>query len=153
MLLRRICPIFALLGASLAASGAQAVPCGPQAEAQLQVAVQGVRSGQGNVTITVYGDRPEDFLASGTKLVRHRVPANAGVTRDCLPLPGPGTYAVAVYHDEDDDHDFDRNFIGLPTEGFGLSNNPRVGFSIPDFEKVRFQAGPGETELAINLKY
>ena len=136
-----------------AASATEDGVCGPDTETRLDVTVTNVRSGDGNVTITLYGDDPDDFLASGTKIVRHRVPAVEGATPDCLALPGPGTYAIAVYHDEDGDRDFGRNLIGMPTEGYGVSNNPKIGLLPPDFEEVKFDVEEGENALSINLKY
>lgn len=127
--------------------------CGPGDETRLEVSVQNVRSSSGNVTITVYGDDRRKFLASGAKLVRDRAPAQAGVTRSCLPVPGPGVYAIAVYHDEDGDRDFDRNAMGMPREGYGFSNDAPTLMSLPSFNDVIFQAGPGSTPLTITMRY
>ena len=33
---------------------------------------------------------------------------------------------MAIYHDANGDHDFNRSLVGLPTEGFGFSNNPET---------------------------
>ena len=140
-------------GAIAAASAAEDGVCGPDTATRLDVTVTNVRSGDGNVTITLYGDDPDDFLASGTKIMRHRVPAVEGATPDCLALPGPGTYAIAVYHDEDGDRDFDRNLIGLPTEGYGVSNNPRIGLMPPGFDEVRFDVVEGDNALSITMNY
>ncbi|MEM8822501.1 MAG: DUF2141 domain-containing protein [Pseudomonadota bacterium] len=127
--------------------------CAAGDETRLEVSVQNVRSSSGNVTITVYENDRQKFLASGAKLVRDRAPAQAGVTRSCLPVPGPGTYAVAVYHDEDGDRDFDRNALGLPQEGYGFSNDAPTLMSLPSFEDVVFEAGSGTTPLTITMRY
>ena len=121
--------------------------------AELEVTVSGVRSSAGWVTVTVYGDERSDFLGSGKKLVRERLPAQAGVTRGCVAVPGPGTYAVAIYHDEDADKDFDRNLVGMPAEGYGFSNDAPTRLSLPDFDDVTFPAGEGRTPLAITMRY
>ena len=153
MTIRQFCARLALAGAALTATGADAEPCGPETEARLHVNVEGVRNAEGEVAITVYSDRKSEFLKSGAYLLRHRVPVQGAVTRDCLALPAPGTYAVAIYHDEDGDHDFDRNFIGLPAEGYGFSNDPDTLFSLPSFSDVTFDAAPGDTELTITMQY
>ncbi|MGB8603278.1 MAG: DUF2141 domain-containing protein, partial [Rhizomicrobium sp.] len=95
-------------------------------EARLQLAIDQVHSTKGNVTVVVYGDKPSDFLAKGKKLVKVRMPAKPGITRACLILPKPGTYAVAAFHDEDNDHHLTRNMLGLPVEGYAFSNNPKA---------------------------
>lgn len=153
MLRRHLATLAVALAVAPAASAAEDGVCGPDTAARLDVTVTNVRSGDGNVTITLYGDDPDDFLAKGTKIVRHRVPAVEGETVDCLALPGPGTYAIAIYHDEDGDRDFDRNLIGLPTEGYGVSNNPKLGFLLPDFEDVKFAVEEGENALSITMNY
>ncbi|MEM7491044.1 MAG: DUF2141 domain-containing protein [Pseudomonadota bacterium] len=139
--------------AALAATPALADGCASGDGTQLEVSVQNVRSSSGTVTITVYGDERSEFLARGAKLVRDRVPAVAGVTRGCLPVPGPGVYAIAIYHDEDGDRDFDRNAMGLPKEGYGFSNDAPTRMSLPSFGDVVFRAGAGTTPLTITMRY
>ncbi len=34
-----------------------------------------------------------------------------------------GVYAVAIFHDENLNSNLDTNFFGIPTEGYGFSNN------------------------------
>src|SRR5436853_1567530 len=91
--------------------------------ARLNVQVNGVRSAAGEVAITVYADDRRKFLARGGKLMRIRVKAASPGVHTCFWLT-PANYEVAVYHDADGDQDFDRNLFGLPTEGFGFSNDP-----------------------------
>jgi uncharacterized protein (DUF2141 family) len=125
-------------------------PAGPR----LRVAVSGARSAVGNVTVTLYGPRREDFLARGGRLARQRVPlAGATTAEACFALPAPGEYAVAVYHDENDDHDFNRNAVGLPVEGYGFSNDAPTTFGLPDFDRVRFTLPAAGGGIAVRLRY
>ncbi|MBL6715485.1 MAG: DUF2141 domain-containing protein [Pseudomonadales bacterium] len=48
-------------------------------------------------------------------------------------LPG-GTYAVGVFHDVDGDEALSKNFLGIPKEPFGFSNNVRGRFGPPSFK-------------------
>lgn len=50
----------------------------------------------------------------------------------------PGTYAVMINHDENGNGKLDRNFMGMPTEGYGFSNNPTV-MRKPTWEEARFE--------------
>ncbi|MBB4315850.1 DUF2141 domain-containing protein [Roseospira marina] len=120
---------------------------------RLTVSVFGVRSGDGLMTITVYGDNPDDFLAPGKKLGRVRVAARQGVTEACLAVPERTSYAITVYHDEDGDGDFNRNFFGYPLEGYGVSNDGATLLGIPSYESARFTAGPGENAVSVTLAY
>jgi uncharacterized protein (DUF2141 family) len=65
-----------------------------------------------------------------------------------------GSYAVSAIHDEDGDNELDTNFVGIPTEGYGASNNKLPSMSAPSFEDSRFTVASGEKkQLTINLKY
>jgi uncharacterized protein (DUF2141 family) len=98
------------------------------------VTVTGARRAAGNVTVTLYGARREDFLARGRRLARQRVPLAAAATaaHACFALSAPGDYALAVYHDENDDHDFNRTALGLPAEGYGFSNDAPPPWDCPN---------------------
>jgi uncharacterized protein (DUF2141 family) len=66
----------------------------------------------------------------------------------------PGTYAIAVHHDENDNRKFDTNFLGLPLEGYGASNNRTKALSAPSWEASKFSVARGKSvELSIALRY
>jgi uncharacterized protein (DUF2141 family) len=48
-----------------------------------------------------------------------------------------GEYAIALYHDKNNNAVCDSNFFGIPTEGFGFSNNVRPFLSAPSFRKAK----------------
>jgi uncharacterized protein (DUF2141 family) len=162
-------PRLALLCALLFPAGAdgqhatapppRAAPCGapgaPEGGPRLLVEVAGARRAAGNVTITLYGPRREDFLARGGRLARRRVPLSAGAASAgaCFALSAPGDYAVAVYHDENGDRDFNRNALGLPAEGYGFSNDAPTPIGLPDFDRVRFAVPPGGSRVTVRLRY
>jgi len=126
---------------------------GEPSATKLIVQVSGLRSAMGEMAVTLYPDDARRFLAPKSKLARVRTPSKTPVTTACFWLPRPGFYAVAVYHDENADHGFNRTFIGLPAEGFGFSNNPSTKTGLPPFKAVRFEAGAGETQTRITLRY
>jgi uncharacterized protein (DUF2141 family) len=138
----------------LAATPALAAECaGEPSSTKLTVHVSGLRSAKGLMAVTLYPDESRRFLAPKGKLLRDRPPSRTPVTTACFWLPKPGFYAIAVYHDENGDKDFNRTIIGMPAEGFGLSNNPSTKTGLPSFKSVRFEAGPGETQTRITLRY
>lgn len=61
-----------------------------------------------------------------------------------------GEYAIAIYHDENEDGKCNRNFIGMPKEPYGFSNNYRPRFSAPDFDDCRFYLR-SDTTISIKL--
>ncbi len=150
-----LAPILGLLGLALSAAPALADPdCeGNDSATTLTVQVSGMNSARGEMAITVYGADAKKFLAPKGKLLRVRPRTAAPTTQACFNLPGPGTYAVAVYHDANANQDFDRSVIGMPTEGFGFSNDAPTKFGLPAFEAVRFSAKPGGNFIRVKLRY
>lgn len=49
-----------------------------------------------------------------------------------------GIYAVAIFHDENENENLDTNFLGIPSEGYGFSNNIRPTFRGANFEESKF---------------
>ncbi len=62
-----------------------------------------------------------------------------------------GTYAVAITHDENGNGKLDSNIVGMPTEGYGFSNNPQV-MRKPTFEEARFEVGQDDLVIAVDLR-
>ena len=148
--------IFALFltGAALAAAPAWAEDCaGRQGPDTLSVQVTNLNAPTGEVVVTLYPSDPRRFLAPRGKLLRQRIKTTAPTSRTCFYLPGPGTYAVAVYHDADGNHEFNRSGLGMPTEGFGFSNDAATRFGLPSFDAARFTAAVGDTALRIRMRY
>ena len=65
-----------------------------------------------------------------------------------------GTYAVTAVHDENDNGQLDKNFFGMPKEGYGVSNNHTYPMHGPAFGESQFSfPGSGNLVLAIELRY
>ena len=62
----------------------------------------------------------------------------------------PGQYAVGIFHDVNLNNKMDNNFLGLPKEQFGFSNNARALFGPPSFEEAAFELR-GVTKQSIDL--
>jgi uncharacterized protein (DUF2141 family) len=50
-----------------------------------------------------------------------------------------GKYAFRFFHDENMNEKLDVNWMGIPKEGFGFSNNPSMTFGPPSFDKTIFE--------------
>jgi uncharacterized protein (DUF2141 family) len=117
--------------------------CEQQAFSML-VSVKTVKDARGTITVDVHDDDPAKFLKSGGKLARIRVPAVAGETRLCIAVTKPGVFALALYHDRDGDTKLDKTWVGLPSEPFGVSNNPPFRLGPPRHKDAAFEVtGPG----------
>lgn len=69
---------------------------------------------------------------------------------DDLPF---GVYALTVHHDENANGTMDTNFLGLPVEGFGISMNPTIIMSVPEFEEAQFDLNDKEKKIVVKMKY
>lgn len=64
----------------------------------------------------------------------------------------PGKYAFKYFHDQNQNNELDTNWIGIPVEGFGFSNNAKGRFGPPSHEKMIFELN-GETTLICTAMY
>lgn len=155
---RSLLPALAGLAAPLLVGATQAPPAasgctGTPSNTRLYVRVEGVQSAQGLIAVTLYEDDSSRFLARRGSLYVGRVPARVPMTRVCIHVPRPGTYALAVYHDADANRSFNRTSVGLPAEAFGFSNNPPTLFGLPRFSSVRIEVPRTNMQTTIRLRY
>jgi uncharacterized protein (DUF2141 family) len=122
-------------------------------QVRLQISVTGMRSTDGNVTVTIYPDEPSHFLDGAYKLARQAVPVTLPVTQLCFAFAQPGFYAVALFHDENGNGHFDTTLLGLPAEGFGFSNNPTLYLGPPNLSQVRIATHLRDNPIPIQMKY
>lgn len=112
-----------------------------------------LRTTKGSVACRLYksgGGFPQNSRGTVTR----RVKVTGNVTRCTFDKLPPGTYAIMVHHDENDNKKFDKNFLGIPLEGYGASNNHTPALSAPTWEASKFVIERGKTrELTIALRY
>lgn len=132
----------------MAAATLSPAPGGPK----LGITVEGVRNSRGVIGVLIFRSArgwPED---AGAAFRSQAVPARPGavvLTFEDLP---PGIYAAVVLHDENENKKLDRNFFGMPREGWGMSNNPKAHGAAPAFDRARFLL-QRDTSLRIDLNY
>ncbi|MEQ1887552.1 MAG: DUF2141 domain-containing protein [Alphaproteobacteria bacterium] len=144
---------FILLASIALAKPAPDRVCTAADPVRLQINVAGIQSARGTITIMLYGDRDEDFLKKGKRLARIRVPARKDALTVCMPVPHAGSYAISLYHDEDANKKLTKNFLGVPTEGYGFSRDAAVSYRLPQLDETVFTALPGDTPVRITMRY
>ncbi|WNJ20292.1 DUF2141 domain-containing protein [Pontibacter sp. G13] len=64
-----------------------------------------------------------------------------------------GTYAISVFHDKNTNGELDTNFIGIPKESVGASNDASGTFGPPKFKDAKFDFTESGQEIVINLQH
>ena len=118
----------------------------------VRIRVQGVRNSDGLVACALF-DRPGPFPGQqNSAACGEALPASAGSMEFVFDDLPPGRYAISVLHDENANGRMDTNFLGMPKEGYGISNGALRRFGPPRFEEAAVVVRPGD-ELSIALRY
>ena len=104
---------------------------------------------KGNVLLALFNDSNE--FPDKKSILRQITPAlPSGVTVITLDLPD-GEYAASVFLDENRNNKLDLNFLGIPKEMFGFSNNPKIFTGPPSFHESEFRVDESSKTLKIKL--
>ncbi len=130
-----------------------ALTLGAQAPATVRVTVRliDVRPAKGGVLHVGLHPEPGAGFPGPSPLVNRDIsPATAETILSFA--VAPGAYAVAVHHDANSNGKVDANFLGIPKEGYGVSNDPRPRFRAPRFDEARV-AIARDTTLTVRMMY
>ncbi len=120
----------------------------------LTVVVNGIQHNKGQICIGVY-DQEKGFPEKTSGLAQSACVKITGRTikQKFFGLK-PGNYAVAIVDDQNGDRKLNKDFFGIPTEGFGISNNPTVSIQTgsPEFRQAKFLLDK-DTTINITVKY
>jgi uncharacterized protein (DUF2141 family) len=129
----------------------------PQAEAvsqdSLSINVSGLKSTRGQLCLSLY-NKPESFPTRPDQSLQSQcVKITQNPMRVSFKNLTSGYYAIAVLHDINADGKADRNFMGLPMEGFGFSQNPLVSTTAPKFSQAAVKVDGPSTNISIQMRY
>ncbi|NET02802.1 MAG: DUF2141 domain-containing protein [Sphaerospermopsis sp. SIO1G1] len=125
-----------------------------ETNSDLTVIVNGIRNQTGEICIGVHNSAQgfPDGNSSQTKSAC--TPITGNTVKQVFTNLKPGNYAVVVLDDQNGDRRLNKDFFGIPTEGFGISKNPIVSIQTgtPKFHHVSFKLNKNTT-ININMKY
>jgi uncharacterized protein (DUF2141 family) len=136
----------------LAILGLSARVAADGAGARLTVRVKTFRNTQGALACRLFRsgegfpEAPDHSIGMVSRIV--------GESAECV-FEGvkPGTYAVSVMHDENGNQQLDKNFLGIPKEGYGVSNNHTHALGAPNWDESKFEVAEKDLQLDIALRY
>jgi uncharacterized protein (DUF2141 family) len=120
----------------------------------IHVTILNIRNSTGTVDCALFDTPkgfPVDVLRSAMRLMAMKIPT--GEARcDFEDIP-PGTYALVVLHDENMNGKLDTNWLTLPKEGYGFSNDAKAMLRAPSFSDASFIYDGKTLALTITLRY
>jgi uncharacterized protein (DUF2141 family) len=135
--------------APIATPAAQSTP----SAAVLHARVVNLRNSTGQVICTLF-DSPSAFPSDSSRALRQIAVPIKDQTAVCeFGGVAPGRYALVLFHDENSNGKFDRNWFGLPKEGYAFSNNVRPVFAPPSFKAAAFDYAGGALWLTVAMRY
>jgi uncharacterized protein (DUF2141 family) len=118
--------------------------------ADVTVKITNVRNDHGRIRVALC--QRATFLAPHCPW-QGSAPATPGEVTVLVKNVPPGTYAAQAFHDEDGNGTLERNFLGLPREGMGFSNNAPMHFGPPRYDTAAFTVDSKGANIAFRLKY
>lgn len=107
------------------------MPMASLAQSSLTIEITDVRNNEGQIHLELSNEHGERVVG----ITRSISDNTCIIVIDSL---SPGKYAFKFFHDENKNDTLDVNWIGIPKEGFGFSNNPRMIFGPPSFKRTIF---------------
>jgi len=120
----------------------------------IHVKILNIRNSTGTVACALFESPvgfPTKFLRYATNIMVIKI-RDTQARCDFVDIP-PGTYALAVSHDENMNGELDTDWLGVPTEGYGFSNDAKALLGAPAFSAASFPYDGQNLELMISLHY
>lgn len=117
----------------------------------LELAIVGLENNYGTVQIALH-EATGGKLFEGEPFRKASVEIDSQRSRCAFERIPFGDYGVRVYHDTNGNGKLDKNFIGIPKEAYGFSNNARGTFGPPKDEEVRFPFREVIVRMEITVK-
>ena len=113
------------------------------------VTVDEIKVNDGSIVLALY-DTAGGFLEDDYVYKYCIRKADRGEVICLLENVPAGKYAIAVYHDKNNNKELDTNWIGIPKEAYGFSNNPKIRLRPPNFTECSFTL-KADKSLSIRL--
>lgn len=147
-------PLHALLAVALLSALPVRFPAAAPNDSDVRLEVSGLRDAKGRVGCLLFATG-DGFPGDHAKAHAERQAVIEAGRATCVFADVPtGTYAAIVWHDENVNGKMDKNFMGIPQEGYSASNDVRPAFSAPGFKESSFAVKAGTvTRMSIRMGY
>ncbi len=116
---------------------------------KVEVLINKIDNQEGKIYAALY-DSENNFLSKALVSKSGTINENleCAVIFEALP---DGEYAISVYHDENNNGKLDNNFLGIPKEDYGCSNNAKGFMGPPKWKDAKFVVKQDNQKLIITL--
>ncbi len=118
--------------------------------ADLTVKVDDIRADKGKLMLAVY-DSAAGWDGKAKPVAAQALDAAGDSVMFHFEGLAAGTYAISVMHDENGNGKLDTNFVGMPIEGYGFSNDPKV-MRKATFAEASFAVDDKGTAIELHLR-
>ena len=115
----------------------------------LKVEITNLKNGNGKLWLALF--RPQDKFGEGKPNIYEIIEVHSKADQAATFQLEPGKYALAVYHDLNGNDLLDKNFIGIPKEPYGFSNDFRPRFSPPKFKDCAFDVPVAGRVISVKM--
>ena len=108
---------------------------------------------EGTVYLTLF-DKSDGFPSERKKAIMYRIKKVTSKTMKIIfDKVKYGNYAIAVWHDQNDNKKLDKNWLGIPNEGFGASRDATGKMGPPKYKDAVFKHDKAKNAQIINVQY
>jgi uncharacterized protein (DUF2141 family) len=120
---------------------------------KLIIEVNNINNNKGKIGVSVFNS--SDGFPNATNKAKYLVLGNIAGNASRIEIENMpfGEYAVSIIHDENENNKLETNFLGIPNEGIGMSNDAKGTFGPPNFEQAKFKFSKNNQAIQINTVY
>jgi len=115
------------------------------AQTSITVEIVGLENNKGRVIVALLDKHEKDLMDTSSYITDNKCTV---IFEDVM----PGKYAIRFFHDENQNEELDTNFLGIPKEGFGFSNDAMGKFGPKDFSEWLFEVSD-DTKIKMTANY
>lgn len=119
----------------------------------LRVNIKGLRDNRGDVVCALFAAADHFPKRIDKAFSRTAAEISEGHAECEFSAVPPGIFAVSVFHDENSNGKLDTNWLGIPREGVGASNNPKARMGPPKFAAAKFRYFGKAMEIDVTIHY
>lgn len=121
-----------------------------QASGKLHITIENIKAPEGQLIVALFNSEESYLKADFRSQTIAIKSATYEVIFDELPK---GSYSVSIIYDKNENGVLDKNFFGIPREGFGFSRKSLGTFGPPSYDDTKIEVNNDSESITIPLKY